>query len=265
MSLGAIYVLPKPVSAVCVLTAHHVELLPFVRAQEWWGAQTFLFAAICLLEGWAAHADELWQPDRLREEQTGNHGRSSRANAQKSARDDLARLRGRSANSLHLMARLMADPDSKCKARVIAYVLGAESRAASRMFRELRSSEMTREIYSGWSHWSWLTVAVDMLSLLENLDQLHRIGFSCSGIADTCPAAVASENVLAGWLFDLMRAVLKHRAGSALWYTCGAGSAAGLLHKDPAKAAASLKFFQSAHSVLVPQPSATIYAFTCMG
>ncbi|CAJ1334641.1 unnamed protein product, partial [Effrenium voratum] len=115
---------------------------------EWWGAQTFLFAAICLLEGWAAHADELWQPDRLREEQTGNHGRSSRANAQKSARDDLARLRGRSANSLHLMARLMADPDSKCKARVIAYVLGAESRAASRMFRELRSSEMTREIYS---------------------------------------------------------------------------------------------------------------------
>ena len=212
--------------------------------QEWWATQSFLFVAICLMEKWVNHADELWQPEPAAREPAESAAGSSRASAKKAAQADMNKLRRKTVNSLHLMAKVMTDPEVKSNARIIAYVLSPEAKASGQMFHDLRSEEATRRYYASWSHWGWLAVAVETLQVLENLDRLSRIGFVTSFVSDRSPSQISADDVLADRLFNVIKGILKHRAGSALWYTTGAGSAAGLVSESPTLVASSLNFFR---------------------
>ena len=201
------------------------------------------------MEGWSTHADELLSPDAHVSEKLTDH--VSKARAKASAKQSLAEGRSRSANSLHLMAKFMSDIDNKCLARLIAYVLQTESAAAGRMFQELRGPDRTLEYYCHWAHWGWMEVAIDTVAVLSNLELLGRLGFNMSGEKPD-PAGCAAEDALAKLMFRLLCSLLKYRSGSQLWYTCGAGAMAGLVHSDSGKVKASLQFFEAAYQTLDP-------------
>ena len=219
-----------------------------------WSAQSFLYCACCLLQGWASHADDLWSPTgcaqdlavQKKVQAESSEGHMSKKTAKSLAKDEMDELRKKSKNSLHMLTKMMVDPDMKSVARIIAYVCEAETFAAGNMFRDLRSAQLTREIYSGWSHWAWIHTAKQTISVLHDLEQLSRIGFNLSCSGDVSPDSVVSEDSLASTMWRFLAALLRRRAGSNLWYTSGGGSSAGLIHKDSEKVQASLVFFKAA-------------------
>lgn len=255
--------------------ASQSRFFSIAHAHQWldrmWSSQGFLFAACCLLQGWASHADELWSPSGSAQDtavrnkvnaspssssaapKCKDDGRKpvlSRKKAREAAVEDLAHLRSRSKNSLHMLTKLMLDPDIKAVARIVAYVAEAETLAAGMMFKELRSAEQTVKYYAGWAHWSWLSTARDTISVLRNLEQLSLIGFDVQLSGEASPDALITEDAMASTMWSFMANLLRRRAGSNLFYTCGGGATAGLLHEEESKVQGSLAYFREAYKTI---------------
>jgi hypothetical protein len=181
----------------------------------------------------------------------------SRAAAKKAAKSELHSIRSKSVNVVHAVARMMADDDIKFESRLINYVMQPEATSAGLMLHELRSPDQTREIYSKWSHWSWLQELLGAIALLKDQVRLEKLGLTVNikkaavkGLTSSSPE-VEWEDGRCGLLWRAIQKQLKHRAGSMCWHTWGGpGMTAGLLHSSPQLRKKSLAFLKKCDLVL---------------
>ena len=231
-----------------------------------WSALAFLLCAVCISSGWSTKPSDLWAPDHpcataaTRSDKPGTSKGKATADAKKDTQDA-----GRgSANTLHRMTRFICSSDNKNMARLIFNVLQPEALRCSKMLKDLRSPDMTLQFYSQWAHWSWMDTARDHVLRLQNLAALQRIGFNMY-VGQTPPveAEIAWQDSLAGQMYSLLKQILRHRAGSQLFYTNGFGATAGLVHEDNECKTRSLSFFQAMwDTVQITKKSGTLLAKT---
>ncbi|CAE7572860.1 MKK5 [Symbiodinium sp. CCMP2592] len=206
-----------------------------------WSAFCLVLVVICVAEGWAKSAADLWTPQSEVAESAG----SSRAAAKSAARKALQKQRGRSVNTLHGMTMFACNPDNKSLARTVFFVLGPEGIRCSKMLEDLRSAEATVKQYSEWAHWEYMTVAHEHVAKLSNLAALQRIGLDMSMLLpeeEAREAAVTWQDAVARRVVRLTQRLLRYRCGSQLPSTNGWGSTAGLLHQSTEARRASLSF-----------------------
>lgn len=205
--------------------------------EKHWGAQTFLFTMTCLLQGWVAYADQLWDPDPCQSGSQGSglafgsgHGTSSagasaskgtsKQDAKNEAKEALEKMRGKSVNTFHAMTRYLNDPESKCFCRILAFLQEPEAEASGLMLHRLRGEVATREQYAAWADWSFLEELKAMVLVLKDQRKLRRIGFNMSLLMSGINQdEVAIDNSTASTVFSCMRSLLKFRCGSMLWHT----------------------------------------------
>ena len=209
---------------------------------EHWSSQAFVMTATCLLQGWVSYADQLWCP----EECIGQLGEAStsRNTAKKEAKAALDKMRNASVNSLHSMTKYINDAEVKLESRLIAAVLAPESKAAAQMLVDMRGPEQTLAYFVSWAEGGWLETACEHLGLLEDLASLNRIGFHMQWTEVPGEGQLEYERATTENLFSFLKSLLKYRAGSNLWHTCGQGACAGLLSDEPALLQSRLLWFK---------------------
>ena len=232
---------------------------------KYWSSQAFLFTVTCLLQGWVATADQLWQPDQVLTDggvvaplpartcpdgpaASAPAGGKSKEVAKKEGKAALQAMRGKAVNTFHAMTRYLCDPDAKCYSRMLAYLQEAECHSSGLMLHRLRGEAATREQYCAWAHWSFLQDVKEMARVLGNKEKLSRIGFNMSMISCREPEAedaISIEDCMAHTMLRTMHSLMRFRCGSMLWHTWGLpGVTAGLLDVDEGKQMRILDFLK---------------------
>ena len=130
------------------------------------------------------------------------------------------------------MTKYMNDPEVKCQSRLIACMLAPEAEAASRVLVELRDAKTTLQYFCS---------PAQHIALLEDVQSLGRIGLHMQWSQDLSAGRLEYDTATTQKLFSFLRAMLKYRGGSNLWWhTWGPGAVAGLLSAQEAKVRSSL-------------------------
>ena len=210
-----------------------------------WSVLAFVLVVVCLETGWMKNLAALQTKDRATQASAEIHS-GSRTKAKAEAKADIEHDRQGKGNKLNVLTKFICSPDNKNTARLMHHVLQPEELRCSRMLCDLRSPDETLRIYAGWSHWSWMETAREVVARWSDLRALARIGFDVDVVREQQPTEeeMLWQDALAGNLVSLAGKLLRYRAGSQLFYTNGFGATAGLVHPDPAYVANSLRFFQ---------------------
>lgn len=176
--------------------------------------------------------------------------RLTKAAARVAAKVEMNELRAKSQNTLHSVARAMADPDILADTRIIGYALEVEAKSSGMMLKDLRGEGDTLLYFINWFYMSWVDGCKAQLLLLRDMVELERIGMQVNianlrGSQNALGASVAWDDVLALRLHKVVFNQVKRKAGSMMWHVYGApGTTAGLLSEDQLKVTERLRFLK---------------------
>ena len=140
-------------------------------------------------------------------------------------RSQLAALLKTSVNSLHVCARVMADPNLVEDSRLIIVATEHLAREHTHCIKSLTSPRATFEWYSAEASWAWLATLKDMVRALGDLAKLGRVGFTTDFTANMRKNllpdddVVHFENCRAEKLFKTTLYLIAERASSGLRYS----------------------------------------------
>lgn len=179
---------------------------------QWWSTKLMILTFVSIRKGWARSMTDIFKesdarllkasgtgaveagssstasggaasgssapPQPAAAEQRGQKRKhDSRAKATQDGKTKLNDMRAGSSNTLHAVARLLADSNFKSLCRVIALVSKPWSLDHGENAKLLRSKEDVIRIYAGWAHRTWLEQVVSMLQCADNTVALGRCGF----------------------------------------------------------------------------------------
>ncbi|CAE7701669.1 unnamed protein product [Symbiodinium sp. CCMP2592] len=216
-----------------------------------WSVLALVLTVVCLEHNWAVSTKDLFSQDSNQARASVPYG-GSKSSAIQEAKQGMDQERKGSANSLHLMTKFVISQDNKTTARMMFQVLQPEELRCSLMLKQLRSKGMTKDYYSGWAHWSWMSTAKDHVRTLSNLEGLSRVGLDLTLARAQPPeeTELVWQDSLAGQMTQLTLQILRLRAGAQLYHTGGFGATAGLVHAEEQFRRASLDFFKEMQSCI---------------
>ena len=206
-----------------------------------------VLAAIAQAKGWSESWDDLWNPDRRLAEASqlemvpfvaagsAAGGASSgsaapppmkrprvaptAAKAKAAAKDKVSKMLTGSANKLHTLAKVMANPDLIVKSRMIQCVAGPLEREHA-LATGMRGSDDTLAYYIGVANFSWLDTLKRSYRALGSLPALAQIGFTVDidpSIKDRLNVdhpRVAHEDALATQMMQIFVCIASERSAS---------------------------------------------------
>lgn len=124
---------------------------------------------------------------------------------------------------MHVVLRLLANPDEEVKARIALMVADSVRAAHKHDIHSVRSAEQVREFHVSMSSWGFMTELKGVVASLQNLSSMERLGMVVSfppSLQNTplSDPRVANDDMLSGMIWKLVKAVLKQRSLSSLWY-----------------------------------------------
>ncbi|CAE7373528.1 unnamed protein product [Symbiodinium sp. CCMP2592] len=179
-----------------------------------WSVLALVLTVVCLEHNWAVSTKDLFSQDSNQARASVPYG-GSKSSAIQEAKQGMDQERKGSANSLHLMTKFVISQDNKTTARMMFQVLQPEELRCSLMLKQLRSKGMTKDYYSGWAHWSWMSTAKDHVRTLSNLEGLSRVGLDLTLARAQPPeeTELVWQDSLAGQMTQLTLQILRLRAG----------------------------------------------------
>lgn len=107
----------------------------------------------------------------------GGAASSSKEADKQTAQNCVQQFRSKSANSLHAVGRMLADPDLKRNCSMVALATEVWGRSHSENVTSMRTPKETCRIFAGWAQWEWLADVKLMLKTASDYAGLSRCGF----------------------------------------------------------------------------------------
>lgn len=157
---------------------------------------------------------------------TGSAAASSSSSAAaapaKGGEEDKEARKG-AANTLHVVLRLLANPDEEAKSRVALMAADAVRMAHKKDIRDVRSAASTRDFYAKMSLWGFMGELKGVVQSLQNFSKMEGLGMttefppSLLAMSITAPK-VKHDDLMAELVWRLVKSILKFRGMSCLWF-----------------------------------------------
>lgn len=179
----------------------------------------------------------------------------SKAKAYDLGRQQVNAQRAKAENTLHVVCRMLADPNLIEDLRRMCLVAKSFCKMYKRMAATMRSPAENVEEYARLAHRGYMAAFSDCIRSTTDLAELSRVGFIVSlddgplAVLDTASDNVSYEDARYGFFVRTMFNMLKAHAGNFLRYSDGSPFfLAGLLHPGAEERSRSMHFFQDMDS-----------------
>lgn len=190
-----------------------------------WHTRLLGLSKIVVESQWAVCFEDLFDPmpdlDIL-QATTEKQAVEGRGKQTKRAQETPAQLRERTVNSLHCVAKLMADSNLLAEVRIIACCARPLFSSYNSLCNRLSAPSSVRAEYSGWAAGSWMGTLSEVLAQLRNTAELEHIGFDVDaklGGTDAAKQLRMHQDTLAVTMGELATHFVRERAGSMLWHS----------------------------------------------
>lgn len=181
-------------------------------------------------------------------------GPASVAQAQREAKAATQEQRGRSANTMHAVARLLCNPELLSQIRLITLATRPLTVSNADTFYMLKGYDGNQKQYVMWASWSWLPEIIDCIKTGGDVGGLGRAGliadFSSRRVRElnTRMEPVLADDALFLQYWNLVFSLARSRCSSMTRYSCGfPGLLAGLLSEDRSQVAATFASWKELH------------------